>query len=61
MKVLMLPSGKLAEKHKNLLKGEMFQMLLPPSYPGSNLLQIIGNFFIKKAQKIERTSEKLST
>ena len=54
MKVLMLPSGKLAEKHKKLVsKGEMFQMLLPPSYPGSNLLQIIGSFFIKKAQKIE--------
>ena len=54
IKVLMLPSGKLAEKHKKLVsKGEMFQMLLPPSYPGSNLLQIIGNFFIKKAQKIE--------
>ena len=54
IKVLMLPSGKLAEKHKKLVKrGEMFQMLLPPSYPGSNLLQFIGSFFIKKAQKIE--------
>jgi 3-oxo-5alpha-steroid 4-dehydrogenase len=54
MKVLMLPSGKLADKHKKLVsRGEMFQMLLPPSYPGSNLLQLIGSFFIKKAMKIE--------
>ena len=51
IKVLMLPSGNLAEKHKKLTnRGEMFQMLLPPSYPGSSLLQWIGNFFIKRAQ-----------
>ena len=50
----MLPSGNLAEKHKKLTnRGEMFQMLLPPSYPGSSLLQWIGNFFIKKAQKMD--------
>ena len=56
MKVLMLPSGKLAEKHKKLTnRGEMFQMLLPPSYPGSGLLQRIGNFFIRRAQKIEQS------
>ena len=56
VKVLMLPSGKSAQQHKALTsRGELFQMLLPPSYPGSGLLQIIGNFFIKKAQKIEKT------
>ena len=55
LKVLMLPSGKLAQQHKVLTsRGELFQMLLPPSYPGSGFLQKIGNFFIKKAQKIER-------
>ena len=56
IKILMLPSGKLAQKHKQLTsRGEMLQMLLPPSYPGSNLLQWIGGFFIKRAQKIERS------
>ena len=55
LKVLMLPSGNLAQQHKVLTsRGELFQMLLPPSYPGSGFLQKIGNFFIKKAQKIER-------
>lgn len=55
IKVLMLPSGKLAEKHKKLInKGELFQMLLPPSYPGSKFLQILGGFFISRAQKIEK-------
>tara|TARA_Y100000385_G_C13060864_1_gene624331 strand:+ start:58 stop:1764 length:1707 start_codon:yes stop_codon:yes gene_type:complete len=55
MKVLMLPSGKLAKKHKSLTaRGEMLQMLLPPSYPGSNLLQLIGGLFIKRAQRIEQ-------
>ena len=55
MKVLMLPSGKLAKKHKSLtVRGEMLQMLLPPSYPGSNLLQLIGGLFIKRAQRIEQ-------
>ena len=55
MKVLMLPSGKLAQKHKSLTsRGEMLQMLLPPSYPGSNLLQLIGGVFIKRAQRIEQ-------
>jgi len=55
MKVLMLPSGKLAKKHKSLTaRGELLQMLLPPSYPGSNLLQLIGGLFIKRAQRIEQ-------
>ena len=55
MKVLMLPLGKLAKKHKSLTaRGEMLQMLLPPSYPGSNLLQLIGGLFIKRAQRIEQ-------
>ena len=55
MKVLMLPSEKLAKKHKSLTaRGEMLQMLLPPSYPGSNLLQLIGGLFIKRAQRIEQ-------
>jgi 3-oxo-5alpha-steroid 4-dehydrogenase len=55
MKVLMLPSGKLAQRHKSLTsRGEMLQMLLPPSYPGSNLLQSIGDVFIKRAQRIEQ-------
>jgi len=55
LKVLMLPSGNLAQQHKVLTsRGELFQVLLPPSYPGSGFLQKIGNFFIKKAQKIER-------
>ena len=56
IKILMLPSGKLAQKHKSLTsRGEMLQMLLPPSYPGSNILQIIGGLFIKRAQKIEQS------
>jgi 3-oxo-5alpha-steroid 4-dehydrogenase len=55
MKVLMLPSGKLSQRHKSLTsRGEMLQMLLPPSYPGSNILQLIGGVFIKRAQRIER-------
>jgi 3-oxo-5alpha-steroid 4-dehydrogenase len=56
IKILILPSGKLAQKHKSLTsRGEMLQMLLPPSYPGSNILQIIGGLFIKRAQKIEQS------
>jgi 3-oxo-5alpha-steroid 4-dehydrogenase len=50
-----LPSGKIADKHKQLMsKGDSLQMLLPPSYPGASLLQFIGSLFIKRAEKIER-------
>tara|TARA_B110000014_G_C20123374_1_gene596544 strand:+ start:230 stop:1936 length:1707 start_codon:yes stop_codon:yes gene_type:complete len=55
IKVLVLPSGKTAEKHKQLMsKGDALQMLLPPSYPGAGLLQFFGGLFIKRAHKIER-------
>lgn len=55
LKVLMLPSGDIADKHKKLMaKGDLYQMLLPPSYPGANFLQFFGNLFIKRAQKLER-------
>ena len=52
MKVLMLPSGKLAEKHKKLVKrGECSKCSFLHRIQ-DRLLQIIGNFFIKR-QKIE--------
>ena len=55
IKVLMLPPGKLADKHKKLTsRGDLLQLLLPPSYPGAKLLQFIGNLFIKRAEKIEK-------
>ena len=55
IKVLVLPSGKIADKHKQLMsKGDSLQMLLPPSYPGASLLQFIGGLFLKRAEKIER-------
>jgi 3-oxo-5alpha-steroid 4-dehydrogenase len=60
LKVLMLPSGKIAEKHKKLMaQGDLYQMLLPPSYPGASFLQFLGNLFIKRAQKIERNHQQV--
>ena len=55
LKVLMLPSGPIADKHKKLTaRGDLYQMLLPPSYPGAGFLQFVGNLFIKRAESIER-------
>ena len=54
-KVMVMPSGSVSEKHKKLIRrGELFQMILPPSYPGSSFLQKIGQRFINKAQKLEK-------
>ncbi len=54
IKVLSLPGGKQAEKHKKLMrKGEAFQMLLPQNYPGASFFQAIGSFYINRAKKIE--------
>jgi 3-oxo-5alpha-steroid 4-dehydrogenase len=50
----MLPSGKIAEKHKKLMtKAETFQMLIPQNMPGAFIPQFIGKIYIKRAQKIE--------
>ena len=54
-KVMVMPSGSVSEKHKKLIRrGELFQMILPPSYPGSSFFQKIGQKFINKAQKLEK-------
>ena len=54
-KVMVMPSGPVSEKHKKLIRrGELFQMILPPSYPGSSFFQKIGQRFINKAQKLEK-------
>ena len=54
-KVMVMPSGTVSEKHKKLIRrGELFQMILPPSYPGSSFLQKIGQRFINAAQKLEK-------
>jgi len=54
IKALMLPSGKIAEKHKKLMmKAETFQMLIPQNMPGAFIPQFIGKIYIKRAQKIE--------
>jgi 3-oxo-5alpha-steroid 4-dehydrogenase len=54
-KVMVMPSGTVSDKHKKLIRrGELFQMILPPSYPGSSFLQKIGQRFINKAQKLEK-------
>ena len=61
-KVMVMPSGSVSEKHKKLIRrGELFQMILPPSYPGSSFLQKIGQKFINKAQKLERNIDKQNT
>ena len=53
-KILVLPGGQISEKHMKLTKrGELFQMILPPSYPGSNFFQKIGQIFLNQAKKIE--------
>lgn len=53
-KILVLPGGQISDKHMKLTKrGELFQMILPPSYPGSNFFQKIGQIFLNQAKKIE--------
>ena len=62
IKALMLPSGKIAEKHKKLMsKAETFQMLIPQNMPGAFIPQFIGKIYVNRAQKIERITEKLFT
>jgi 3-oxo-5alpha-steroid 4-dehydrogenase len=60
IKVLVLPSGKIANQHKRLVsKGDSLQMLLPPAYPGASLLQFLGGLFIKRAEKIEKNHQQV--
>jgi len=60
IKVLCLPSGAIKDKHRELTKkGEFYQLLLPPSYPGSSLLQLIGSIFLNKAKKIEKEHQEV--
>ena len=55
IKALMLPSGKISDKHKKIMsKAEFFQMLIPQNMPGASIFQIIGKFYVNRAQKIER-------
>lgn len=55
IKALMLPSGKIAEKHKKLMsKAETFQMLIPQNMPGAFIPQFIGKIYVNRAQKIEK-------
>ncbi len=54
IKALMLPSGKIAEKHKKLMaRAETFQMLIPQNMPGAFIPQFIGKIYINRAKKIE--------
>ena len=62
IKALMLPSGKIAEKHKKLMsKAETFQMLIPQNMPGAFIPQFIGKIYVNRAQKLKEITEKLFT
>ena len=55
LKALMLPSGKISDKHKKLMsKAETFQMLIPQNMPGAFIPQFIGKIYVSRAQKIEK-------
>ncbi|MEK9649744.1 MAG: FAD-binding protein [Gammaproteobacteria bacterium] len=55
VKCTMLPSGPIREKYKKLIsRGEVLQMILPPTYPGASLLRACGSFYINKANKISK-------
>jgi 3-oxo-5alpha-steroid 4-dehydrogenase len=54
VKTLMLPSGKVSEKHQKLMaKAELFQMLMPQNTPGAKVFQSIGQLYLNRAEKIE--------
>ncbi len=54
VKTLMLPSGKVSEKHQKLMaKAELFQMLMPQNMPGAKVFQSIGQLYLNRAEKIE--------
>ena len=55
IKTLMLPSGKISERHKKLMaKAELFQMLVPQNMPGAKIFQSIGKVYVNRAEKIEQ-------
>ena len=61
VKTLMLPSGKMSEKHQKLMaKAEHFQMLMPQNMPGAKLFQSIGQLYINRAAKIELNHRKVT-
>ena len=54
IKALMLPSGKISERHKKLMsQAETFQMLIPQNMPGAFIPQFIGKILVNRAKKIE--------
>ena len=60
VKCLMLPSGSIREKYKRLIsRGELLQMILPPTYPGASLLRACGAYFINKASKIAKKYQEI--
>ena len=60
VKCLMLPSGKVREKYKKLIsKGELFQMILPPTYPGASFLRACGAIFINKAESLSKKNRQI--
>ena len=60
VKCLMLPSGSIREKYKRLIsRGELLQMILPPTYPGASLLRACGAYFINKANKIAKKYQEI--
>ena len=60
VKCLMLPSGSIREKYKRLIsRGELLQMILPPTYPGASLLRAFGAYFINKANKIAKKYQEI--
>ena len=60
IKTLMLPSGKISERHKKLMaKAELFQMLVPQNMPGAKIFQSIGKVYVNRAEKIEQKHQEV--